>query len=119
MRADTYTRAVLTVIALCLIYLCVREAAPSVAAQDAPTRVVITGVALEHGDTRNALPVGVVGQMRMVADGFSAVPAQPVSVRLGEPVEIQTARPIKIEVDRPLPVQVVREPGSQRPGPDR
>jgi hypothetical protein len=118
MRADNYTRAVLTVIALCLVYLCARDAAPAVAAQDAPTRVVITGVALEQGGAPSVLPVGVVGEMRLAGTAFSALPIQPVRVRVADPVVIQTERPIKIEADQPLPVRAIREPGTQRPGPD-
>ena len=90
MPVDTYTRSMLTVIALCLMYLCARDAAPRVSAQDAPTRVVITGVTLD----------------------------QPIRVRVADPVEIHTARPIKIEAQEPLPVRAIREPGTQRPGPD-
>jgi hypothetical protein len=118
MRADNYTRVVLTVIALCLIYLCVRDTAPPVLAQGAPTRVVITGVALEQGATRNVLPVGVIGELRMAGEGFTAVPVQPVQVRVDQPVEIRASRPLKIEADQPLLVRAVREPGSQRPGPN-
>jgi hypothetical protein len=118
MHADAYTRFVLTVIAACLVYLCAREAAPPVAAQDAPTRVIIAGVALEHGDAPNLLPVGVVGEMRLVPGGYSALPIQPVSIRAAEPVEIRTTKPLMIDVERPLPVRAVREPGSQRPGDD-
>ena len=116
MRADTYTRAVLTVIALCLLYLCAREAAPAVRAQDAATRVIITGISLEQGGPASALPVGVVGEMRLSGATFSAFPIQPVRVRVNDPVEIQTARPIKIEAEEPLLVRAVREPGTQRPG---
>ncbi len=135
MRLDNYTRAVLTVIAVCLLYLCVRDTAPSVLAQAAPTRVVITGVALEHGPTRNILPVGMVGELRTADDGFTALPIQPMQVRVQQPVEIRTARPLQIETARPLKIEAdhplrieaeqpllvraVREPGSQRPGPDR
>jgi hypothetical protein len=118
MRLDNYTRAVLTVIAICLVYLCVREAAPRAMAQDAPTRVVITGIALSDGGPTAVLPVGVVGEMRLSGTTFSALPVQPVRVRVADPVEIRTARPIKIEADEPLPVRAIREPGSQRPGPD-
>jgi hypothetical protein len=118
MRVDTYTRAVLTVIALSLVYLCVRDAAPRVSAQDAPTRVVITGVAIDQSGTPTVLPVGVVGEMRLAGPSFSALPVQPVRVRITEPVEIQTTRPIKVEAEEPLPVRAVREPGTQRPGPE-
>jgi hypothetical protein len=118
MRVDNYTRAVLTVIALCLVYLCARDTAPSVRAQEAPTRVVITGVALEHGATRNILPVGVVGELRAAGEGFTAVPMLPIQVRVPQPVEIRSERPLKIEAEQPLLVRAVREPGSQRPGPN-
>lgn len=118
MRVDNYTRAVLTVIALCLVYLCVREAAPRVSAQDAPTRVVITGVALDQSGTPGVLPVGVVGEMRPAGASFSTLPIQPVRVRVADAVEIRTARPIKVEADDPLPVRAIREPGTQRPGDD-
>jgi len=116
MTVDIYTRGVLTIIALCLLYLCAREAAPAVAAQDGPTRVVITGVVLEGGGTANVLPVGLVGEMRMLGTTFSALPVQPARVRVAEAVEIQTTRPIKVEAEEPLLVRAVKEPGSQRPG---
>jgi hypothetical protein len=118
MRVDNYTRAVLTVIAICLIYLCARESAPSASAQDAATRVVITGIALDQGGPASVLPVGLVGEMRLTGTTFNAFPIQPARVRVAEPVEIRTARPIKIEVEEPLPVRAIREPGTQRPGPD-
>jgi hypothetical protein len=116
MPVDTYTRGVLTIIAICLLYLCVREAAPPALAQGGATRVVITGVALEGGGTANVLPVGLVGEMRMVNTTFSALPVQPARVRVDEAVEIHTTRPIKVEADEPLLVRAVKEPGSQRPG---
>jgi hypothetical protein len=118
MHVDNYTRVVLTVIAVCLVYLCAREAAPAVVAQeqDAPTRVVITGIALEQGGPASALPVGVVGEMRLAGSTFSPFPLQPVRVRIADAVEIHTTRPIKVEADEPLPVRAVREPGTQRPG---
>lgn len=118
MAVDNYTRAVLTVIAACLVYLCAREAAPRVSAQVAPTRVVITGVALDQSGAPGVLPVGVVGEMRLAGGTVSMLPLQPVRVRVADPVEIQTTRPIKIEVDEPLPVRAIREPGTQRPGPE-
>ena len=118
MRVDNYTRGVLTVIALCLLYLCARQAAPPVAAQGAPTNVVITGIALEKGGGA-ILPVGLVGEMRARSDGgFTATPVQPVQVRISDPVEIRTTTPLKVEADQPLPVRAIREPGTQRPGHD-
>jgi hypothetical protein len=116
MRVDNYTRAVLTVIALCLIYLCARETAPPALAQAGATRVVITGVDFERGGTPGVLPVGVVGEMRMAGQTFTALPIQPVRMRAAEPLEIYAPRPIKVEAEEPLLVRAVKDPGSQRPG---
>ena len=45
MTTDLYTKSVLTVIALCLVYLCLGKppVMASAQAQDKPSRVVITG----------------------------------------------------------------------------
>ena len=44
MPTDRYTRVVLTVIALCLIWICLRETAPPAFAQSGPADVRIVGV---------------------------------------------------------------------------
>ena len=59
MRIDFYTRAVLTVIALCLVWIAIGGPSllPAVEAQQATTRVVIVGY--ERGNL--PLPVQVEG----------------------------------------------------------
>ena len=44
MKADLYTKTVLTVIALCLLWICVRDFVHPVAAQGGAQKVVIAGV---------------------------------------------------------------------------
>ena len=64
MRIDFYTRAVLTVIALCLVWIAIGGPAllPAVEAQQGTTRVVVVGYETGGGSTRNLpLPVQVEG----------------------------------------------------------
>ena len=111
MTADSYTRFVLTVIAVCLVYLCVKGAAPPASAQQAPTRVVVAGIELDAGKT--VLPVGVVGSMRPTREGWMI---SPLEVRVPDEVQIRSRRALKIEADKPLLVENIKAPGSQRPG---
>jgi hypothetical protein len=110
--ADSYSRFILTVIAACLIYLCVKESAPAASAQQAPARVVIAGIELGSA-TNSILPVAVVGTARPGRDGWAI---SPLEVRVPEEVQIRSLRPLKIEADKPLLVENVKAPGSQRPG---
>jgi len=112
MTADSYTRFVLTVIAGCLIYLCVKESAPPASAQQPPTAVVITGIQL-GGAPKAVLPVAVVGTARPARDGWAI---SPLEVRVPEEVQIRSARALKIEADKPLLVENIKAVGSQRPG---
>jgi hypothetical protein len=121
MGADRYLKFILTIMAVELLWLGLKEAAPSVAAQS-PTRVTITAIELEPGST-GYLPVGLVGTYREVParanDTLERVRVQisePIAVHAPRPLRIEADRPLTIQVDRPLPVQAVREPGSQRPG---
>lgn len=54
MKSDTYLRIVLTIIALCLLWLCVKDLATPASAQREAQRVFITGV--ERG---SMLPVSI------------------------------------------------------------
>ena len=112
MTADSYTRFVLTIIAVCLIYLCVKESAPPASAQQAPTHVVITGIQL-GGEPKTVLPVAVVGTARPARDGWAI---SPLEVRVPDEVQIRSARALKIEADKPLLVENIKAVGSQRPG---
>jgi hypothetical protein len=112
MTADSYSRFILTVIAVCLIYLCVKESAPPASAQQAPARVVITGIELGTAP-KSVVPVAVVGTARPARDGWAI---SPLEVRVPEEVQIRSIRALKIEADKPLLVENIKAPGSQRPG---
>jgi hypothetical protein len=121
MRADGYLKVVLTVIALELLWIGAKTVAVPVSAQDAPTRVVITGI--EMDTTRPAyLPVAIVGSVRTIPAPLRVTVE---SLRLGAPVEVDTQlrplridtdRPLKIEADKPLKVETVRYTPGARPG---
>ena len=130
MGADRYLKFILTIVAIELLWLGLKEAAPPIAAAQNPTRVTISAIELEPRST-GYLPVGLVGTYRQVpapaADTLERARVQivePIAVHAPRPLRIEADRPLKIEadrpltiqVDRPLPVQAVREPGTQRPG---
>jgi hypothetical protein len=93
MGADRFSRVILTVIALELLWLGVKETAPPVAAQAEVTRVVIAGVQMA-GVTPGVLPITFGGRA----------------------VKIEADRPIKVEAERPLLVQSVEYAPKARPG---
>ncbi len=100
MKTDLYTKAVLTVIAMCLVWLCVSGATPVVGAQAArpePTPVVLVD-----------------------ANGTPLYTAEGLRVTLGPrvlPVTINNAS-LPVTVGNPwIQVQVMREPPTQRPTP--
>ena len=116
MKTDLYTKAVLTVIAMCLAWLCVNGATPGVGAQAArpePTPVVLVDA--------NGIPI-------YGADGFRmnmGTKVVPVSVQ-NEAMRVTVtnrALPVALgaiqrsSVWDPIPVQVMREPPTQRPTP--
>jgi hypothetical protein len=80
MTANRYRDALLTIIALELGWLALTHTGTPVSAQQAPTRVVITGVDMRPTD---AVPVAVQG-----------------------PVKIEADRPISIQADKPLTVHI-------------
>jgi hypothetical protein len=101
MAVDRYVKAVLTIIALELFWIGVKDAAPPVAAQAQPTPVVIRGIQLP-GTSDEYLPVGIVGQ--------------PMRVDVTRPVKIEADRPIKVEAERPLKVENVGYTPTRNPG---
>ena len=103
MAVDRYVKVVLTIIALELFWIGVKDLAPPVTAQSqpAPTQVVIRGIQLAPS-SNDYLPVGVVGQ--------------PVRVDVTRPVKIEADRPIKIEADTPLKIENVGYSPAQKPG---
>ena len=70
---DRYTKTVLTVIALCLLWQCVESLiSPRASAAQSDQRVIITGYAGNHRglpvyikDTESALPVSVNNRVRI------------------------------------------------------
>ena len=103
MAVDRYVKAVLTIIALELFWIGVKDVAPPVAAQAQaqPTAVVIRGIQLAPA-SNEYLPVGIVGQ--------------PVRVDVPRPVKIEADRPIKIEADRALKVENIGYVPAPKPG---
>jgi len=98
---DRYVKTVLTIIALELFWIGVKDTATPVAAQAALTGVIIRGIQLAPR-SEEYLPVGVVGQ--------------PLRVDFTRPVKIEADRPIKIEADRALKVENVGYVPAKNPG---
>ncbi len=101
MAVDRYVKTVLTIIALELFWIGVKDMATPVTAQAALTPVVIRGVQLPTG-SNEYLPVGIVGQ--------------PVRIDAVRPIKIEADRPIKIEADRALKVENIGYTPAKNPG---
>jgi len=131
--SDRYLRIVLTIIAVELGWLGVKDVMPTVAsaqAQPAATRVVITGVDLP---TRTQfLPVAVAGSVRGVtvpqwaqADALHVEPGErgfrvesgdrPLRVEVSGQVNARVVEPIHVDTSQPLDVRGVVQT-SARPG---
>ena len=95
MAVDRYVKTILTIIALELFWIGIKDAAPPLMAQAQPavTAVVIRGIQLPPA-SNEYLPVGVVGQ----------------------PVRLDLTRPVKIEADRALKVENVGYLPTKNPG---
>jgi hypothetical protein len=114
MAADRYLKIVLTVIALELGWIAVKDSAVQVSAQAGePMPVLIRGVEILPGkDT--SLPVTLVrtnGPVRVNSD-------RPLQVEAQRPLPIHADRPLVVETDqRPLLIQSVPAVPAARPGP--
>lgn len=100
MKVDLYTKAILTVIAVCLVWICVNGATPVVGAQTArpePTPVVLVDAKGAPLYTADGLRVNVGPRALPVTVNNASLP-----VTIGNPF---------------LRVQVLREPPTQRPVP--
>jgi len=104
MAVDRYTKVVLTVIAVELLWLGVRDLAPPVSAQAgaAPTQVIIRGIDMNQVGSAY-LPVGIVA-------------SRPVKVEADQALRVEVQGAVKVEADRPIPVQNVQATPSRRPG---
>jgi hypothetical protein len=118
MRTDRYLKVVLTVIALELAWLGLRDLAPRVSAQVEPARVILAGVELSL--ERDVIPVAIAGQTAAAG----RAPLRPLQVGIAGqvtldgrvPIKVEADRPLKIEADRPLKVESVRYTPGDRPG---
>jgi len=117
MRADYYLKVILTIIAIELGWIGLKEFAVPVTAQASGTPVVITGIQLDPNDGTN-LPVVVLGSARQVPP-----PLTPTVERLvtrltvpAQPLKVEIDRPVKVEADKPLRVDQVRYTPGARPG---
>ena len=86
MKTDRYLRIILTIIAIELLWIGVRDAAPPVAAQAAPARVVIASV------DGGFLPVALAGQ---TADA-GGNPLRPIQVGITGNVAVTARAPLKV-----------------------
>lgn len=106
MNVDTYTKGVLTIIAGCLVWMCLNGVTPAANAQamPQPTPVVLVDA--------NGMPIYTAEGLRVnigktVVPVTVANPSLPVSLR-----SIQRTAAWDV-----IPVQVMREPPTQRPIP--
>jgi hypothetical protein len=93
MTVDRYVKTILTIIALELFWIGVKDTATPVAAQAQLTPVVIRGIQLPAG-SNDYLPVGIVGQ----------------------PLRVGVQGPVKIESDQPLKVENIGYTPAKNPG---
>ena len=114
MSADRYLRFILTIIAVELLWLGVRDAAPPALAQQKPepTAVVITGIRI-GGRDYTTLPVAFAGSIRP-----NTIPSHrelpnllPPSVRLSDPIQIDARQPVGVMIaNQPVTVQTGAKP---------
>jgi hypothetical protein len=93
MAVDRFVKTILTIIALELFWIGIKDTAPPVAAQAQLTPVVIRSIQIPAG-SNDYLPVGLVGQ----------------------PVRVEVQRPVKIEADQPIKVENVGYTPAKTPG---
>ena len=118
MKSDLYTKAILTVIALCLVWMCLNGATPSVRAQGNPTPALPQPVLLV--DSRG-VPV-ITPQGLPVNLGSATVPVlirnQTVPVQVGNDMLPIVLRSIERGgVWQPIQVDVLRPPPTLMPTP--
>jgi len=113
MNVDTYTKGLLTVIAACLVWICLNGAIPAAqaqAGQPPPTRVVLVDA---NGAFIRALPVivanpsvnvAVTNPQLAVAVSNTTIPVAVRSIERGTAWD-------------PIPVQVMRDPPTLMPTP--
>ena len=106
MKNDLYLRAVLTVIAACLVWMCLNGVTPQAFAQAKPaepTRVVLV-------DERN-VPLSTAQGLH-VSLGLGTVP-----VSIAAPIGVRVTSIERSGVWQPIDVRVLREPPTLTPTP--
>lgn len=115
MSIDLYTKAVLSVIAGSLVWLCVNAITPVALAQADAQKVVIAG----WDRPLQVIIVDEKGTPLVTAQGFRLNGgSQPLAVSLGnQTVPVAIRRIERSGAWQPIPVDVVKTPPSQYPGP--
>jgi len=103
MSGDRYLKIILTVIAIELGWMAMKDAAVQVSAQPAATPVVIRGIDLPNNDSLPVTVVRSLNTLRVTADSL-------VRIRADQPIVVETR-------ERPLLIQSVPAGVSPRPGP--
>jgi hypothetical protein len=112
MRIDSYTRVVLSVIALALVWLCFQSTATPVGAQSQAQRVVIVG----WEKPLRSVPMMLVNQDgNPVLDGDSLRVVVANHEGQAVPIEISSIGRGSGRWES-LPVDVMKDPGSRLPG---
>ena len=119
MQVDTYTKGLLTVIAACLVWMCLNGITPAAQAQAAPSRVVLVDA---NGNAIKVLPVMVANQAMNVqvanAPLAVAVANQSLAVAVSNPSLPVTVHSIQRSNQwDPIEVRVLREPNTPMPTP--
>jgi len=116
MKIDAYTRGVLTIIAACLLWMCLNESIPSVWAQAArqpPTEVVLVDAKGTPLFTSEGLRVNFGGAPVPVTVSKGSLP-----VDVTNPTLAVVVRAIQRSSEwDPIQVQVLREPPTLKPVP--
>jgi hypothetical protein len=111
-NSDRYLRVILTIIAIELLWLGLKDVAPAVSAQAEPARVIIASV------DGGFVPVALAGQTATAG----RPPLRPIQVgvtgdvAVRSPIKVEIDRPLKVEADRPLKVESVPYTPGERPG---
>jgi len=116
MKTDAYTKAVLTVIAACLVWMCVTRATPvaqAQAGQPQPTAVVLVDAKGAPLITQDGLRVNLGTKTLPVVVANSPVPVEVSNASLN--VSVRALQ--RTGAWDPVQVQVLREPPSLRPVP--
>ncbi len=109
---DLYTKAMLTVIAACLLVLCFHmlQQPPAVAAQGAAMRVVIAG--FDGTDLKDGLPVQILSAGENTILPVTFVAGGRGNGRATLPVHIENERSISVHVDNEIvPTNVAQVAG--------